>query len=55
MQVKIKPIPVMTRVPPELHEWLKEAAANDERSLNWMIVNSIRNERKRRGEQREAA
>ncbi|MCU4393614.1 MULTISPECIES: type II toxin-antitoxin system HicB family antitoxin [Acinetobacter] len=33
---------VAVRIPPELHKWLKEIAAKNERSMNYLIVKAIK-------------
>lgn len=33
---------VAVRIPPELHKWLKEVAAKNERSMNYLIVKAVK-------------
>lgn len=30
------------RIPPDLHKWLKELAAKNERSMNYLVVKAIK-------------
>lgn len=33
---------VAVRIPPDLHKWLKEMAAKNERSMNYLIVKAVK-------------
>jgi predicted HicB family RNase H-like nuclease len=32
----------MVRMPPDLRDWVEEAARRDERSMNWLIVSILK-------------
>lgn len=46
--------PVQARLKPELHAWLHQMAAEQERSANW-ILNKVIEEAKKRSEAQHAA
>lgn len=35
-------VSMMVRMPPDVRDWVEEAAKKDERSMNWLIVSILK-------------